>query len=143
MGRSFFGEVTPRDTVPALAAAEPITLTVKPIPVAGRPPSFSGAVGEGFSIEVAANRSVVRVGDPISLTVALRGTGNLESLALPDLSLNEGFSSGDFQLPTEQPAGSWDGSVRQFQVTVRVRNTSVTQVPPWPFPGLTPCRSDS
>jgi tetratricopeptide (TPR) repeat protein len=56
--------------------AEPVQVTVLPLPEAGRPPSFGGAVGT-FTLEVTAQPREVRAGDPVTLSVALRGTGNL------------------------------------------------------------------
>ena len=90
-GRNFVGDPVPINRAPALAAGKPITLVVKPIPRVGRPDSFSGAVGKGFSIAVSANRSVVRVGDPIALSITIRGDGNVALVSLPPLSAERGF----------------------------------------------------
>jgi hypothetical protein len=135
-GRDFFGDVRPRGAKPALASAEPLNFTVSPLPTEGRPASFSGAVGSGFTIEVAANRSVVRVGDPISLDITLKGDGNIEKLALP--SLAAGLDESQFQLPSESPSGSFAGNAKQFKVNVRVKNKDVDQLPAIPFSWFDP-----
>ena len=109
-----------------------------PLPAVGRPESFAGAVGTGFSMDVAANRTVVRVGDPISLTVSLRGVGNLENASLPPLSADGGMQPGQFQLPSEQPAGTFDGKTKQFKVNVRVNDESVNQIPALAFAWFDP-----
>jgi hypothetical protein len=140
-GRDLFGDLTPRGTVPALAAGTPLSFEVKPIPIDGRPASYSGAVGSGFSIDVSANRSVVRVGDPISLTLSVRGTGNLESVSMPALATNPGMSADLFQIPTEPGAGTYDGNTRQFKVNVRVKDQRVTQIPPIDFAWFDPSLS--
>jgi hypothetical protein len=134
--RSFFG-TEPGRTFPAIATGDPLSFSVRPLPVAGRPASFSGAVGSGFSIDVSANRSVVRVGDPISLNVTLRGEG-LETMSLPDLSVDGGMSPDQFQLPNERPAGSHNGNTKQFKVSVRVKDEGVTQVPGLAFSWFDP-----
>ena len=82
-GRDLFGDLVAGNSVPARAIGEPLSFTIKPIPEADRPASYSGAVGTSFTFDVAANRSEVRVGDPISLTISLRGDGNVEKLSLP------------------------------------------------------------
>ena len=66
-----------------LLDSDPVQLQVRPLPVAGRLPGFVGAVGE-FNVttpELATN--VVRVGDPVKLTVKVRGEGNLLRVVAP------------------------------------------------------------
>ncbi len=137
-GRSLFGDPVPRSRAPALAAGKPISLVVKPVPQRGRPKSFSGAVGRGFSIDVSANRSVVRLGDPISLNITIHGDGNLASISLPPLGGNKGLGDDQFQLPQDQPAGTIDGNAKQFSVNVRVSDRRVTQIPAIAFSWFDP-----
>ena len=108
---------------------KPQTLVVKPFPLEGRPESFAGAVGEGFSIEVAADRTVVRAGDPIGLTIALRGKGNLDTASLPPLSADGGLNPNQFRLPEGDTPGTMADGVKQFQVSVRVTDDSVIEIP--------------
>ncbi len=64
-----------------------LTLTVRPLPEAGRPASFQGAVGR-FTLAVAADRSEAQVNDAIGLTVKVQGDGNVRTIGeplLPDL----------------------------------------------------------
>lgn len=129
-GRDLFGDLVAGNAVPARAVGEPLSFTIKPIPEANRPTSFSGAVGTSFTLEVAANRSEVRVGDPISLTVSVRGMGNVEKLSLPELQGPEGLPADQFQVPTEPVAGKYDGQTKQFKVSIRVKDRSVTRIPP-------------
>jgi hypothetical protein len=58
-------------------ASEPEDLTVKPLPAAGRPADFSGAVGN-FDIQASASPTNVTAGDPITLRLELRGTGDFD-----------------------------------------------------------------
>ena len=64
--RDRFGFPTPQL---ALATAVDVarSLEVRPLPLAGRPPSFAGAVGTGYAIEVETSRSVVQLGEPLQL----------------------------------------------------------------------------
>ena len=50
-------------------------------PAEGRPASFSGAVGEGFTIAASADRSVLQTGDPIRVVNQLSGPALAEFLA--------------------------------------------------------------
>ncbi|MHB8954336.1 MAG: BatD family protein [Pirellulaceae bacterium] len=137
-GRHLFGDPVPREVAPAMAAGTPLSFDVRPIPSAGRPPSFSGAVGRNFSLDVSANRSVVRVGDPISLTISVRGDGNIEKVSLPNLGGSDALPEDLFQLPSEEAAGTFDGRAKQFKVNVRVKDQRVTQIPPISFAWFDP-----
>ncbi|WP_231743783.1 BatD family protein [Stieleria neptunia] len=113
------------------AAGEPLTFEVKPFPSAGRPQSFSGAVGNGFSLDVTADRTVVRVGDPIRLTLHLRGDGNIEGATLPPLSADGGLDPRHFRLPEGDVTGVLqdDQDGKQFVVSVRVLDQGISEIP--------------
>ncbi len=136
--RSLFGDLTARSDAPSFATGTPLSFSVKPIPLEGRPASFAGAVGRGFSLDVSANRSMVRVGDPIALTLTLRGDGNLERISLPALGEQVGLPTDLFQVPAEEVAGTYDGQAKQFKVNVRVKDSRVTQIPPLAFSWFDP-----
>lgn len=62
--------------------AEPVTLTVKALPEAGRPASFTGAVGR-FDIDSSLDKTSVEAGTPVTYRLTIRGEGNIETLQLP------------------------------------------------------------
>lgn len=66
--------------------ADPITVTVRPLPEQGKPANFGGAVGR-FEVALKADRQTVRAGETLNLQVQVTGSGNLRSLAPPDLNL--------------------------------------------------------
>ena len=137
-GRDRFGFRVPRTKL-FKAEAEPKKLDVKAIPEEGRPESFSGAVGTGFAIEVQADRTVVRLGDPITLDVTLRGDGRLEGLGLPRLDSDGGLSADLFSFPEESPPGeTLDDRGKRFRVTVRVRSEGAREIPAIPFSFFNP-----
>ncbi|MFN0060563.1 MAG: BatD family protein [Planctomycetota bacterium] len=113
-------------------------LEVAELPRVGRPASFSGAIGTGFAIEVSADRSVVKAGDPIRLTVRVRGNGQLESIELPPLDADGGLDSKLFRLPTEEVPGRIEDGQRVFEATVRVLSERVREVPPLAFSWFDP-----
>jgi len=67
-----------------------LTFLVKPLPAEGRPPSFQGAVGS-FELEVDAQPRELRVGDPLSVDIQIRGTGNFDSLTPPSVPESPGW----------------------------------------------------
>lgn len=64
----------------------PTEFTAIPLPVAGRPVGFVGAVGE-FRDTLRTDGSSLRVGDPFTITMRVSGVGNLRLLARPPLQI--------------------------------------------------------
>lgn len=130
--RDMFGRRRPAETKRVRAVGKPMTLVVESLPLSDAPPGFAGAVGQGFSIDVTADRTVVRVGDPIRLTITLRGDGNLESAGLAPLGYAGGLDPKKFRSPDTDATGTMsdDGRSKRFDVTVRVLDASVDQIPP-------------
>ena len=122
------------------AEGRPRRLMVRALPVSGRPASFVNAVGRGFSIEVAASRTIVSVGDPIDLTIRLRGDAPLEGLSLPPLDGPQGLPAALFGVPEGSVAGSVDAQTNSkvFEVTVRVRSDEAGEIPPIAFSWFDP-----
>jgi tetratricopeptide (TPR) repeat protein len=77
-------------------ASEPVTVTVRPLPEAGKPPGFSGAVGR-FQLNAALDRDSSVVNEPVKLVLTVQGTGNFRGLSAPLLSLPDGLGAFDTQ----------------------------------------------
>lgn len=61
-------------------------VTAVPLPAAGRPVGFAGAVGD-VRDSLVLDTSSWRVGDPVSVTLRLTGVGNLRLLPRPELAV--------------------------------------------------------
>ena len=114
----------------------PRSLHIKPLPVKDRPASFAGAVGTGFSIQVQASRTVVKLGEPIELELLIRGDARMEGLSLPKLDNQEGlppdrFSIADMpatgELVRDRDRGEITG--KRFRVTASIKSPEVREVP--------------
>jgi len=103
------------------------TLTVLPLPEAGRPDPFSGLIGE-FSISAEASPVEVSVGDPVTLTVRISGPEFLDYVRLPALA-DQPQLIASFQVPDTQAAGEVRGAEKVFTQTIRARSSSVTEIP--------------
>jgi hypothetical protein len=77
---SFF--FTPTEMV--TRRSDPVPLKVQPLPAAGKPEGFSGAVGN-FNLSVAADRTDSRVNDAVGLKIRVAGEGNLGAAGAPGL----------------------------------------------------------
>ena len=111
------------------AEGQPLSFEVIPFPTKDKPESFTGTVGKGFTLDVAADRTVVRTGDPIRLTIRLRGDGNIKDASLPVLSADGGLDPAKFRLPDSDIAGAFSEGAKEFVVSVRVQDENVNEIP--------------
>ncbi len=68
----------------------PKTINVKPLPEKGKPTDFTGAVGQ-FDFYVKADKNEVKTGEAATITVGVKGIGNLKLFNLPTLKAPEGI----------------------------------------------------
>jgi len=127
--RDLFGGRTPTQTRKWRSADRIRRLAVKQIPSDRMPPSFAGAVGSGFSLAVSADRTVVKVGEPIALHFELRGDGNLETAALPPLDADGLLPPAAFRVPDGKIPGQLEGGAKRFTAMVRVLDPGVREIP--------------
>jgi hypothetical protein len=108
------------------AVAKAITVKVKDVPRTGRPESYIGAVGQ-FRLSAELSPHKVKTGDPMTLVLALRGEGSLESATAPDLSKNPAIAK-NFKIydATEQTKGGQ----RRFTYSLRPLTTELKEFPP-------------
>ena len=70
---------------PVERSTNSLRLTIKPLPVSGKPEDFAGAVGK-FTMNVLAKPTAVKAGDPITLTINISGKGNIQTIGEPALA---------------------------------------------------------
>lgn len=99
----------------------PVTVTIRPLPEAGRPSDFSGAVGQ-FQFDAQAQPRTVQAGDPITLTLGISGRGNLDAVSAPKLDFGPAFRLYDPRLVSKQINDSLTYGRKSFeQVIIPVR----------------------
>jgi tetratricopeptide (TPR) repeat protein len=108
---------------------EPIE--VKPIPDAGRPADYRGAVGQ-YQIVTEAKPTKVQAGDPITLHIGIAGTGPMELVPPPPLAQIEKLTA-EFKVPDEPLAGFVDGPQKVFSTSIRPKQAGTSQIPPIPL----------
>lgn len=112
--------------------AEPLVMKVKPLPMEGRPASFSGLIG-AYSIEASASPTSVNVGDPITLNVTVRGPEPLDLVG--PLALDRQRSMTErFKLPSETVFPKIGAGSAGFTYAIRARSDRVTEIPPIELP---------
>lgn len=129
---SFFGREESRDLYTdtlVLVALEP--------PDEGRPDDYTGAVG-ALSVEARID-SVGQVGDPLTLTVAVRGAGNVKFLPRPTLTLPWATL-----VPAAERVEIVQGAVvrgtKEFDWVVTPRVAGQAELPPIRYPFFDPSR---
>ncbi len=66
------------------------TIEVKPLPVAGKPDGFNGAVGD-FQFDVTTNKTKLDANESLQMDVKISGKGNLKLFTSPSLKLPSAF----------------------------------------------------
>ena len=128
-----------RDAVRKQTRADPITLTVKPVPEEGKPVGFNGLIGT-YALTASADPVSVNVGDPITLRVEVVGREPMQRVDDgPDLSAVPGFE--DFKL---SPDG-WTARLTQnrpgrqvFETTLRAASDEPSEIPAITLPYFDP-----
>lgn len=115
-------------------------LTVLPLPAAGQPRDFRGAVGT-YLIRAYAVPDTVAVGEATQLTVEIAGAGNIKSTPQPALPAVPGVEQ---FAPTEDAESHFEGAqlrgVKHFQWVLIPQRVGRIEIPPVSFsyfdPGL-------
>ena len=82
--RDIFGNRVYQKT-PKIITAGKRTIEVRPLPQAGRPADFDGAVGD-FDLNVKFNKTALKSSESFQATIKVSGRGNLKLFSLPKLS---------------------------------------------------------
>jgi hypothetical protein len=123
----FFGRY---ETYPLTVSSPQLSLTVLPFPREDKPPDFKGAVGD-FSLEVEVSPKEVKAGDPITLTMTIKGKGNFDTVSLPALHSKEGFK-------VYEPEVNQQKFEKVFKEVVIPLSEKVTSVPEVSFSFFNP-----
>jgi hypothetical protein len=111
--------------VPITIDALPIT--VLPLPEEGKPSDFSGAVGQ-WNLEVTAKPTEVAVGDPITFTIKISGSGNIDTVPTPKLGGLDEFKTYEPTTKTTKDDLNTTGE-RVIQQVLIARSPEVKQLP--------------
>lgn len=87
-GMSFSSRTVKQESVDAETATPPLNITVKPLPAEGKPEDFDRMVGN-YSFKAEFDRTELKVGEAMTLSISVKGDGLPGSIAdpkLPDFS---------------------------------------------------------
>ncbi|MBA3869372.1 MAG: BatD family protein [Anaerolineae bacterium] len=106
--------------------ANPVSLDVKALPQSNSS-AFNGAVGQ-FTMSASLDRQAVNIGEPVTMTLTVSGTGNIEQLpppALPD-NWRATINAGNFKSQTQN--GLIIGT-RDYQIVFTPTSTGDQELP--------------
>jgi hypothetical protein len=118
---------------PKVLTTDPVYLNVRPLPDAGRPTDFDGAVGN-YAIRMSIDKDSVGVDEPITMNVVLSGTGNIRSLPalkFPELSDFRIYDSGSTESVSN--TGAQISGAKTYEQAVIPKTSGIFTIPPLAF----------
>ena len=107
-------------------SAPVLEIQVKPLPVEGRPKDFSGAIGK-FEFAATGTPERVKLGEPVSMKLTIKGSGNFDRIGQPPLAEPDGWTTysakQDFQ--GGESAGTEGVKTFELPVTPTARKTTM------------------
>ena len=114
----FFGDY---ELYPFNAVSHNLAVNVLPLPEEGKPDSFKGAVGD-FRMDVKVSPKSVNVGDPVTLTMAVKGDGNFDTVICPQLNAENGFK-------VYQPHKKSSAGAKVFEQILMPESKNIKSIP--------------
>jgi BatD DUF11 like domain len=102
-----------------------IAFTVLALPEENKPMDFSGALGR-FELEVTAAPLEVKLGDPVTLKMIVRGEGNFNTVGTPKLKSEKGFKIYEPQIKQES-------NQKMFEQIIMPMSGEVKEIPALSF----------
>ncbi len=122
----------------AKLASEPLTLDVQPLP-AGAPPGFDPSNVGAYVLEVEAEQRKVRVNEPITLRVTVRGAGYVGRVELPALPPLPGVRTLDPVIDRQlRRTATTVGGAKTAEIVLIPTQTGVVTIPALRFPFFNP-----
>ena len=122
----FFGNST---NVNYKVRSQSVNITVLPLPSAGVPPAFSGAVGK-YAMEAWLDKPQTKTNEPVTLKVKISGSGNLKLLEAPQVNVSSDVEKYDPKISdnvTKQ--GDQIAGTRTFEYLLIPRHPGEQKIP--------------
>ncbi len=122
-GSSFFDDdfFARYKSYPLSLKSSDIPITIVTLPEEERPAEFTGAVGS-YRFSLSAEPREVKVGDPITLKMAISGKGNFKTVNSPELKLKDEFK-------VYEPDVKQEKGTKTFERVIIPRNDKINEIP--------------
>ncbi len=119
------------------AQAPDVEISVLDFPKDGQPLSFNGALGVFHWRVKRLGSGAVSTDEKIELEVLVSGSGEFDTVRMPDLSVQKGFQN-TFRLSDLEPVGQMQEGTKRFVIAMRPNSPSVRQIPAIEFSSFDP-----
>jgi len=109
--------------------SEAVEINVLPLPEAGRPAGFTGAVG-AYDLTYAAGPTNVQVGDPITVKIQITGRGALDQVPVPSLDEWRDFKTYPAAVKVDMFAPLSVMGAKNLEQVVMPQNAGIRELPP-------------
>ncbi len=123
----FFGNY---DIEPLDLNSKELNINIEQLPETGKPSSFNGAIGD-FDFDVTYGPKEVKVGDPITLKMSIKGEGNFSTVTAPKLSIEDGFKA-------YEPSSKSSPNMKEFEQILLPKSPVVGNIPQISFSFFNP-----
>ncbi|HLV27168.1 MAG TPA: SH3 domain-containing protein [Gemmatimonadales bacterium] len=115
----------------------PVVVYARALPTADQPADFDGAVGR-LRVQTVVDTLPPRVGDPLLVTVRVRGEGNVNLLPRPRLAIPWGTVTPTRERVEVDAGGAVIRGVKEFDWLVTPRDDGIQEVPAVRYPYFDP-----
>ncbi len=113
---------------------------VRPLPTHNKPDHFSGAVGS-FNFSTTADQTDIEVGDPITLTMTITGTGNFDRVSAPSFPDGHQWKTYTPTADFSEGPGEHQGK-KVFEQAIVAQSSNATEIPSLSFSYFDPDREE-
>ncbi|MCW3102103.1 MAG: hypothetical protein JWO09_543 [Bacteroidetes bacterium] len=101
--------------------SNPLSIEVLPLPEAGKPPGFAGAVGDyNYKVELSGDK--VKANEALNLLITISGKGNLKLVEAPKIGFPEDFEAYDPKVKENISVGAGMSGSKTFDYLVIPRH---------------------
>lgn len=125
---SFFGNSQRK---PIVSISPEVVFTVLPLPIDNQPENFTGAIGD-FDLKVTATPTDVEIGEPMTLTVEISGTGNFDRVEAPAFPESPAWKTYTPTSTFSEQGQNFRGS-KIFEQAIVAKSGAVTEIPALSF----------
>lgn len=123
-------------------SSPPVMIHVKPLPEAGKPADFTGAVGN-YTISASLDKTKLSANDAATLKVTISGTGNISLLSAPPTDLSSDFDNYTPTITDKINANSNPyGGSRTFTYVLMPKVAGNFTIPPVKFAYFDPVKEE-
>lgn len=136
----FFDPFSGPAATPVNVAIPSANLTIRSVPEAGRPADYGGAVGQmEFGVDVRPRE--LKVGEPLTVTLRLQGSGNVAAILPPAYADTEAYKAYEKRQVGNTPDPTAESGAKIFEQVVIPRTEALKELPALQFSFFDPAAS--